>query len=68
MAKGNMTIRMDSELKAQASKLFKDLGMDLSTATCVFYRQALRYQGLPFEVKLDEQDKNISNSMEDASK
>ena len=54
MAKGNMTIRMEPELKAQAAALFKSLGMDLSTATGIFYRQALRCHGLPFEVKVDE--------------
>jgi len=36
MAKGNLTLRMDSELKAQASELFKALGLDLSTATGIF--------------------------------
>ncbi len=45
MAKGNMTIRMEPELKAQAAALFKSLGMDLSTATGIFYRQALRCHG-----------------------
>ncbi len=54
MAKENMTIRMEPELKAQAAALFKSLGMDLSTATGIFYRQALRCHGLPFEVKLNE--------------
>lgn len=54
MAKENMTIRMEPELKAQAAALFKALGMDLSTATGIFYRQALRCNGLPFEVRLDE--------------
>ena len=52
MAKENMTIRMEPELKAQAAALFKSLGMDLSTATGIFYRQALRCHGLPFEVRL----------------
>lgn len=50
--KENLTIRMEPELKAQAAALFKNLGMDLSTATGIFYRQALRCQGLPFEVRL----------------
>lgn len=54
MAKENMTIRVEPELKAEAAALFKALGMDLSTATGIFYRQALRCRGLPFEVKLDE--------------
>lgn len=54
MAKVNMTIRMEADLKSQASDLFKSLGLDLSTATGIFYRQALRCHGLPFEVKIDE--------------
>ncbi len=52
--KGNMTLRIEPELKKQAAALFKVLGMDLSTATGIFYRQALRHNGLPFDVKIDE--------------
>lgn len=52
--KENTTIRVEPDLKKQAAALFKSLGMDLSTATGIFYRQALRYQGLPFEVRMDE--------------
>lgn len=63
-AKGNLTLRMDSELKAQASKLFEALGLDLSTATGVFYRQALRCHGLPFEVKIDEPNETTYKAME----
>lgn len=54
--KCNMTLRIEPELKKQAAALFKDLGLDLSTATGIFYRQALRCHGLPFEVKIDEPD------------
>ena len=54
MAKENMTIRMEPELKEQAAALFKALGLDLSTATGLFYRQALRCHGLPFDVKINE--------------
>ena len=64
MAKENMTIRMEPELKAQAADLFKSLGMDLSTATGIFYRQALRCHGLPFEVKLDEPNAVTYEAME----
>lgn len=52
--KANLTLRMEPELKEAAAALFKSLGMDLSTATGIFYRQALRHNGLPFEVKADE--------------
>ena len=68
MAKENMTIRMEPELKAQAAALFKALGMDLSTATGIFYRQALRCHGLPFEVKIDEPNTTTYEAMESAEK
>ncbi len=64
--KANLTLRMEPELKAQASELFKALGMDLSTATGIFYRQALRCHGLPFEVKLDEPNEITYSAIQDA--
>ena len=66
MAKENLTIRIEPELKAQASALFKELGLDLSTATGIFYRQALRSRGLPFEVKLNEPNAVTYAAMEAA--
>lgn len=68
MAKKNMTLRMEPELKAQAASLFKSLGMDLSTATGIFYRQALRCHGLPFEVKADEPNDTTYAAMASAEK
>ena len=38
----NISIRMDSDLKAQADALFAELGMNLSTAFNVFVRLAIR--------------------------
>lgn len=66
MAKSNMTIRMEPELKEQASALFKSLRLDLSTATGIFYRQALRCHDLPFEVKIDEPNETTYAAMEEA--
>lgn len=68
MAKNNMTLRMEPELKEQASALFKSLGLDLSTATGIFYRQALRCHGLPFEVKVDEPSEATYAAMEEAER
>lgn len=66
MAKGNMTLRIEPELKDQAAALFKALGMDLSTATGIFYRQALRCHGLPFDVRIDEPNELTYAAMEEA--
>lgn len=66
--KGNMTLRIEPELKEQAATLFQSLGMDLSTATGIFYRQALRYQGIPFEIRLGEPNQITYAAMETAEK
>lgn len=66
MSKVKMTIRIEPELKAQAAALFKSLGMDLSTATGIFFRQALRCHGFPFEVKVDEPNAVTYAAMEAA--
>ena len=53
MAKVNMNIRTDSEIKAQAERIFTELGMNMTTAINLFLRQAVRQNGIPFELKLD---------------
>ena len=66
--KENTTLRIEPELKEKAAALFRSLGMDLSTATRVFYIQALRCHGLPFEVKLDDwQEEHNSENTSDST-
>ena len=52
--KENLTLRIDPDLKREASSLFESLGLNLSVATTLFYKQALRCKGIPFEIKYDE--------------
>ena len=66
--KGNLTLRIEPDLKNRASELFQALGLDLSTATGLFYRQAMRCHGLPFEVRLDEPNEVTYAAMEAAEK
>ena len=46
----NISIRMDTELKRQAEELFSDLGLNMTVAMTMFLRQAIRNQGIPFEI------------------
>ena len=46
----NVTIRLDREVKEQAESMFKDFGMNLSTAFNIFARQSLRQRKIPFEI------------------
>ena len=66
--KGNLTLRIGPDLKNRASELFQGLGLGLSTATRLFYRQALRCHGLPFEVRLDEPNEVTYAAREAAEK
>ena len=43
-------IRLEKELKAEATELFRDLGLTLSQAFTVFLKQSLLHQGMPFAV------------------
>lgn len=49
----NLNIRTDKEVKASAEKLFAALGLNMSTAVNMFLRQAIRENGIPFEVTLN---------------
>lgn len=51
----NISIRMDSDLKARADAFFGELGMNLSTAFNVFVRQSLREGRIPFDISLREE-------------
>jgi len=46
----NVSIRMDVNLKKEAEELFADLGMNMTVAMNMFLRQAVRNQGIPFEI------------------
>ena len=65
---GNMTLRIEPELKKEAAALFQSLGLDLSTATGIFYRQALRYHGLPFEIRLDEPNAETREAIDEVQR
>lgn len=64
----NISIRMDTDLKAQADALFAELGMNLSTAFNIFVRQSLRDGGIPFEVKLKKPNKETIAAMLEAER
>lgn len=53
MESTNLNIRTDKEVKVQAEKIFDALGLNMTTAINIFLRQAIRENGIPFEVKLN---------------
>ena len=51
MAQTNLTIRIDENIKAEAEILFNRIGLNMSAAINIFFRQAIREQSIPFELK-----------------
>ena len=64
----NISIRMDSDLKAQADALFGELGMNLTTAFNVFVRQSLREGRIPFDISLNQPNKETIVAMLEAER
>lgn len=50
---GVLQVRVDDELKNQATKVFDDIGLDLSTAIRMFLKKSVQVRGIPFETKMD---------------
>lgn len=50
MANTTISIRTESEVKAEAQEILADLGLDLSTAFNLFLRQIIKHGGIPFAV------------------
>lgn len=52
MSTANLNIRTDKDVKETAEKLFSELGLNMTTAVNLFLRQAIRENGIPFDIRL----------------
>ena len=48
----NVNIRIDDTLKKEAEEIFTELGLSMSAATTVFYKQVVRHGGIPFDLRV----------------
>ncbi len=60
MAQTTLHVRMDEEMKKMFDEFCNDLGMSMSTAVCLFVKQALKEQRIPFELKTSKKKIDIS--------
>lgn len=62
----NLNIRIDDNLKKQAQQLFKDIGLDMTTAITMFLQQAVTDSGIPFKIrKYNQETMDAYNEVED---
>ena len=50
-----ISARIDPELKREAERVFKELGLTATQAITLFYKQVEFERGLPFAVRLPDQ-------------
>ncbi len=67
MATTNVSVRLDEKLKHDAEELFNALGLNMTTAMTMFLKQAIRIQGLPFDVKRDVPNANTLAAIDDVN-
>lgn len=51
--------RVDNRLKRDSERILKDLGLTTTEAIRIFLHQVRRYKGLPFDVRLKEDNSDI---------
>ena len=66
MAMVNTSIKIDEETKKEAQKLFKDLGLNLSTVINIFLKQAIREKGIPFYINSLLENSELAQAFEEA--
>lgn len=67
MSTSNINIRVDSEVKQQAEAIFNELGLNMSTAMNMFLRHAIRYGGIPFDLRLNLPNEDTRAAMDDVN-
>lgn len=62
----NMTIRIDKDFKKEMDTLFKNLGINTTSAIMMFLRQCDREQGIPFMATMEVPNRRLLNALQES--
>ena len=65
MATAPTQIKIDADIKKQATDLFNDLGLDMSGAVNLFLHQCVLRGGLPFSVEMPRYNQRTLDAMDE---
>lgn len=68
MATTTINVRVDEDLKRRVESIYSELGMNLSTAINVFLRASVRYDGIPFDMRLENPNSETIAAMLEAER
>ena len=66
MATTPTQIRIDADIKKQATDLFNKLGLDMSGAVNLFLHQCVLRGGLPFNIEMPRYSQRTLDAMDEA--
>lgn len=64
----NLNVRVDSTLKQESDMLFKDLGLNMSTAINMFLTKCVKTSSIPFEISEPKPSKVLKRALKEADK
>ena len=63
-----VNVNVDSNIKKQATEIFNDLGLNMSTAINMFLTQVVKQDGIPFEIKNHKPNRKLKKALKEADK
>ena len=63
-----ITVRVEDKLKKEAGDVFREVGMDMSTAITIYLKQVVRTNGIPFPVTAETPNALTLKAIQEAEK
>ncbi|MCL2693733.1 MAG: type II toxin-antitoxin system RelB/DinJ family antitoxin [Oscillospiraceae bacterium] len=64
----NVNIRIDDNLKRDTEGILSELGLSLSAATTMFYKQVVRYGGIPLDLRVERPNQETLEAIAEVQK
>lgn len=61
----NLNVRVDSMLKQESEELFKDLGLNMSTAINMFLTKCVKTSSIPFRIEEPKPSKELKKALKE---
>lgn len=61
-----LNVRIDTTLKQESDMLFKDLGLNMSTAINIFLTQCVKTSSIPFKIEQPKPSKELKKALKEA--
>ncbi len=65
---GTITVRVDDNVKKEATNVFRNVGIDMSTAINVYLHQVILHNGIPFSVTAEVPNRETVKALKAAER